>query len=100
MKTGIELIAEERLRQVNTEGYTSEHDLQHDGGELAIAAACYAAFPMEIYRRLDYDMQIHFKQIIPFNQYKIDENKSELKRLVIAGALIAAEIDRIQNQTT
>ncbi|HGO9838641.1 hypothetical protein [Pseudomonas aeruginosa] len=32
----------ERKRQITAEGWTPEHDDEHDGGELADAAACYA----------------------------------------------------------
>ena len=32
----------ERRRQVEAEGWTPEHDDQHEVGELATAAACYA----------------------------------------------------------
>ena len=32
----------ERRRQITAEGWTPEHDDEHDGGELADAAACYA----------------------------------------------------------
>lgn len=32
----------ERQRQINAEGWTPEHDDEHDGGELAVAAAAYA----------------------------------------------------------
>lgn len=32
----------ERQRQVEAEGWTPEHDDQHDAGEMADAAACYA----------------------------------------------------------
>ncbi|MFU3350010.1 hypothetical protein ACM7LD_36110, partial [Pseudomonas aeruginosa] len=32
----------ERRRQVEAEGWTPEHDDEHNGGELADAAACYA----------------------------------------------------------
>ena len=42
MRTGIELIQEERTRQVQEEGWTPEHDEEHGDGELALAAACYA----------------------------------------------------------
>lgn len=41
MKTGIELISEERQRQINVEGWTAEHDSEHVNNELALAAACY-----------------------------------------------------------
>lgn len=40
--TGVELIAEERKRQIEAEGWTPQHDAQHKADELAIAAACYA----------------------------------------------------------
>lgn len=36
-------ILAERLRQIETEGWTSEHDDQHEVGQMAEAAACYAA---------------------------------------------------------
>ena len=29
MKTGVELIAEERQRQIEVEGYSAQHDSQH-----------------------------------------------------------------------
>ncbi len=41
--TGVELIAAERQRQMTAEGWTHEHDDEHDDGSLATAAACYAA---------------------------------------------------------
>lgn len=37
-------ITEERRRQIEEEGWTPEHDDQHRGGTMAIAAACYAGF--------------------------------------------------------
>lgn len=42
---GIELIAAERKRQVESEGWTPEHDDQHDSDEMAMAAAVYAMTP-------------------------------------------------------
>jgi len=36
------LIAKERSRQVEEEGWTENHDEQHIEGELAVAGACYA----------------------------------------------------------
>lgn len=43
MKTGIELIAEERQRQIEKEGWTPEHDiLEHRHGQLVDAAVSYA----------------------------------------------------------
>ena len=35
-------VVAERQRQINVEGWTAEHDDEHNSGELAGAAACYA----------------------------------------------------------
>lgn len=40
IKSGIDLIAAERQRQIEEEGWTPDHDDQHTNGELALAAAC------------------------------------------------------------
>jgi hypothetical protein len=41
MKTGIELIAEERQRQIDQEGYSPEHDDGYTNDDLRWAAGCY-----------------------------------------------------------
>ena len=41
MKKGIELIAEERQRQIEIEGYSAQHDSQHNASELIYAAIAY-----------------------------------------------------------
>lgn len=97
MKTGVELIAEERQRQITEEGWSSAHDTLHSGGELSLAAACYAASPLELYSKEEYANSTRFNKLIPFGSYEIDKKKTELRKLIIAGALIAAEIDRLQN---
>lgn len=43
MKSGIEIIAEERKRQIEVEGWTSENDDLYTEGQLAIAGALIAA---------------------------------------------------------
>lgn len=45
MKTGIELIAEERQRQIEKEGFTPEHDKQWKDGELCRAAVSFIERP-------------------------------------------------------
>ena len=52
-RTGAQRIADERLRQVEKEGYTAAHDADHAEGALALAAACYAA-PDTVYVRREY----------------------------------------------
>jgi len=93
--TGIELIAQERERQITYSGYTAEHDDKHDKGELA-SAACYFAWPIEL--------GISHRQIVASDLYPWNwseghadrEYKPRIRQLAIAGALIAAEIDRLQ----
>lgn len=92
--SGVVAIAVERLRQIASEGWTLEHDDQH-GGDLALAraAACYALAgtggngPFWITH-----MQVP-QQVWPYRwEWKPKDRRSNLVR---AGALIAAEIDRL-----
>lgn len=96
MKTGIELIAEERQRQINEEGWTPEHDAQHTEGELANAAAYYA-MTEDLIKFIDNewgnDMHLH---IWPFDLEWLKRTPEDrIRELQKAGALIAAEIDRL-----
>lgn len=84
---GIELIAAERQRQFEREGWTPEHDDSHVNGELAIVAACYAMHSAW--------QQDGIPLIWPWvNTFW--KPKDQLSDLIRAGALIAAEIDRLQ----
>jgi hypothetical protein len=112
MKTGAELIAAERERQVAREGWSAQHDAGHSAGELAMAAACYAApEPIFVHREAEQawlsgndggrgDRQLYAEGY--YDPWPWDagwdkrEKHDRLRRLVIAGALIAAEIDRLQ----
>lgn len=86
MSTGIEAIAAERRRQVASENWSPEHDDAHESGELARAAVCYA---QEAGGRL-----VCPPKLWPWEAswWKPKDRRSDLVR---AGALIAAEIDRI-----
>ena len=115
MKTGIELIAEERQRQIDKENWSGEHDKQHSCGELSAAAAFYAVNKHEMKMRVQVwlDDESDFlinngdrgdRKLIKagwYNQFPFDSNwdkrekHGRLKSLQIAGALIAAEIDRL-----
>ena len=86
---GTELISEERKRQIEKEGWSLEHDQLHNNEELPQAAECY----------LDHYLwggpeNLHYW---PFDAswWKPDNSDTRLRVLVKAGALIAAEIDRI-----
>lgn len=94
-KTGIELIAEERQRQIEKEGWTHEHDDQHNTGDLAHAAAAYAS--AELYRRTTSEGYDNTPHIWPFERkWWKPTPENRIRELQKAGALIAAEIDRLQ----
>lgn len=89
---GVELIADERARQI-AKGYDHDHDDMHVVEEIARGAACYA-MPAP-YRTTggNGDAPHHW----PWSSD--DWNPSpdnRIRELVKAGALIAAEIDRLQ----
>lgn len=93
MKTGIELIAEERKRQIKVEKFTAEHDDSHQNNQLSILAMLYCCPPK--YRPM-MSPSNWFKSIgWDFKWWKPGIRIRELQK---AGALIAAEIDRIQNK--
>lgn len=93
MKSGVELIAEERAAQVSREGRTPEHDDEHTEGELASAAASYAIHAVM-------GSEASYESPVPPPWWPWDDEwwkpKNPMRDLVRAGALIAAEIDRRQ----
>ena len=91
MKTGIELIIDERNRQVEKEGWTSEHDLQHEDGVLAGAAFSYLIG--SAYEADNPPPSWPFEK-----EYWKPSPDDRVSELVKAGALIAAEIDNILNK--
>jgi hypothetical protein len=92
MKTGVERIAAERQRQIEAEGWTAAHDDEHEDGELALAAALYAS-PVPLYAR---HRSGHHYDPWPWSEdWDKRGTTSRLRALEKAGALIAAEIDRL-----
>ena len=94
--TGVWFIAEERHRQKAEKGFDDAHDDEHKWGELAWAAACYAA-PGEIaHKTKDADFRPCYVDPWPWDRKWDKRDKHDYKRrLIIAGAWIAAEIDRL-----
>lgn len=105
--SGAERIAAERARQIAEEGYTAAHDDAGGGNDIAMAAACYAA-PEPIFVRRDYAAETTFHDPWPwkaqFDKRPYDGNvlalakatrAQRIRLLEKAGALIAAEIDRL-----
>lgn len=92
--TGIELISKEREKQIK-KGYDSEHDKKHLCGELSDAAIVYAI--REYWKQRSSLLPL----LWPFydkNMPKSETKEDRINNLTKAGALIAAEIDRLQNQ--
>ena len=80
-------VAAERRRQIETEGWTPEHDDGHGAHELAEAAACYCLSSAE--RPFDY-----FETMWPWDPHWF-KTSSRRRDLIKAGALILAEIERL-----
>lgn len=98
MKTGVEMIADERKRQIEVEGWTAEHDASHKNNELALVAMCYAE-PRKYYNPVNRLLKFRVPNpgIWPREwDKKWFKPKDRIRDLVKAGALIAAEIDRLQ----
>lgn len=92
--SGIELIRKERQRQRSRasrgEFYSFTHDDEHDKGEIASAAAVYAMPPE--YRARN---QSAWRAMWPGGWTFKPSADYRIRELVKAGALIAAEIDRL-----
>lgn len=82
----------ERKRQVDAEGWTLAHDDQHDNGEMAAAAVCYAFTAV----RSPHEIQ---NRIWPWASDWWRPSDSR-RNLVKAGALILAEIERLDRLST
>ena len=97
----IKLIEAERRRQIEVEGYTPQHDDEHDLGELALAAALYAIpydAGMGALIQQDDFIGLHIALETGCN-FHVKPEPDYLRRLIKAGALIVAEIERIQRNS-
>lgn len=77
-------IMRERKRQETVEGFNSDHDDRYRSEQMASAAACYLTWP--------------FRETVPASWPWAEswwKPKDRRSNLVRAGALIAAEIDRL-----
>lgn len=101
---GVAIIMQERQRQVQVEKFSPEHDAEHSDESMAWVAALYAA-PGVI-------LSVHYAEnaYTKFQEYRFKEpwpktwdrlwdkrgKHDRIKQLAIAGALCAAEIDRLR----
>lgn len=109
--SGVSIISEERNRQITHEGYDWKQDDSYQNEELALAATVYALPPewRGVYaganghsnmKRVLWPWDHYtFKPVPSDNSTVIGKSQSvdnRIKELAKAGALIAAEIDRLQ----
>ncbi len=107
MKSGAELILEERQRQVEQEGHTSTHDDKYNKGVLTMAAITYAtAATSSPYLRNQFRTCAEVNKPLRHWPWEMsylklgcdDDHSSRIRELTKAGALIAAEIDKLQRE--
>lgn len=94
-KGSIQLIADERQRQVEVEGWSEHHDDKHTDGSLALVAASYAVAEDQRENYKDFTPPSFWPDTWDNNWFKPTPN-DRIRELVKAGALIAAEIERLQ----
>lgn len=86
-------IIAERQRQISAEGWTPEHDDEHDKGELALAAVCYINETGTVNRNGGKPWGCPWDA----SWWKPDTRR---RNLIKAGALILAEIERLDRAAT
>jgi hypothetical protein len=98
-------ILRERTRQKEVELWTSKHDDEHCHGELA-EAACYYAWPEQAKPSGDGSDLLTkeaptLRRLWPISwddDYAKKSAKTRRQQLIVAGALIVAEIERLDRQ--
>ncbi|EHF8231255.1 hypothetical protein B7O37_000660 [Enterobacter roggenkampii] len=89
LSNAVQSVISERQRQQSVEGWTPEHDDEHTEGEMAEAAACYAMFAN--------NQGFSVPGLWPWAR-EWWKQSDQRRDLVKAGALILAEIERIDRQ--
>lgn len=98
--SGADLIAEERKRQVRQEGWTPEHDDEHDAAELTMAAYAYLYWAVGQVNGICWpEDRDRVPNSWPWGDESWKPSDDPIRNLVKAGALLAAEIDRLQRVT-
>lgn len=108
-------VLRERERQVSVEGWTPEHDDEHAGGQMALAAVCYAMPTDRLkmcvkYNEIDngrsageynpFMARYMVPTLWPDSWHAMYWKPTDRRRdLVKAAALILAEIERIDRET-
>jgi len=105
--SGVSLIADERMRQADAEGFNAAHDDKYGPGTLAMAAiiyaTCAASSPNTRAQLREYSRQGISPNHWPWppefwKPGPDDSTQSRIRELTKAGALIAAEIDYLRRR--
>ncbi|WP_234090150.1 hypothetical protein [Enterobacter asburiae] len=101
LSNAVQSVISERQRQQSVEGWTPKHDDKHDNNELAFAASCYAFHSAAASWDFEDDGTPYDIHPAPKNWPWASEwwkPTNPRRDLVKAGALILAEIERIDRQ--
>jgi hypothetical protein len=95
---GVSLIAAERKRQIEVEYWSPAHDDEWEECQLLDAALCYAGMAGSLIMDSDKgeEARIGLVEGWPWDAEWWKPSQEPIRNLVKAGALIAAEIDRLQ----
>lgn len=106
MTLGAERIATERQRQMDVEDWTPEHDAEHDPGDLIRAAFTYLTWDYSETHERDVLLSrpVRWRRaasaLWPWQPEWFKPSDDPIRNLVRAGALIAAEIDRLERKAS
>lgn len=92
---GVTAIAQERRGQIEREGYAPNEDDAYTAGELAQAACAYITWEWSEAHDRDRHLALHWPMGWDLAGFKPKDRRSDLVR---AGALLAAEIDRLDRK--
>ena len=96
MKSGAIMILDERDRQITQEGFGFDHDDAQKDGQLAKAAESYLCIVCCPDEEGDENGKVRPQYDWPWSKADWKPSNNPIRNLVKAGALIAAEIDRLQ----
>lgn len=95
--TGVKQIAAERQRQLEEEGWTADHDDKHTKSQLTYASQSYLIMAIRVlYGPPDPRTKLTPPSFWPWENEWWKPSDDPIRNLVKAGALIAAEIDRLE----
>lgn len=98
--SGIQLIAAERTRQIEDEGFSAEKDDKYRELELLRASESYLTAVTSPDEVGDEDGKTRPAWDWPWDKKWWKPSEDPVRNLVKAGALIAAELDRLQRKST